>query len=79
MCKLVGRRQSGEGRARTESANVLFKGRAYCRIVVSSHSALIDSAFQKEKFFLLTIYGAWYVQQYERINEKVRHVLHAVC
>ena len=79
--------QSGEGRTRTESANVLFKGRAYCRLVVSSHSALIDSTFQEgivvvfslSHALSLSIYEAWYIQQCQIIKEKVRHVLLAVC
>ncbi len=41
------RGHSGEGRTRAESANVLFKGRDYCRLVVSSHFALIDRKFQE--------------------------------
>lgn len=35
--------------------NVLFKGRDYCRLVVSSHFALIDRKFQEGiRFFSST-------------------------
>lgn len=79
------RGQSGEGRTRTESANVLFRGVDYCRLVVSSNFAFIDMEFQEGIGFsslhasLLLIQGAWDTQHCERIKEKVQHVLHVVC
>ena len=66
-----------------ESANVLFRGGDYCRLVVSSHFALIDSKFQEGIGFSLAcshvIDSRITVHPALRIEEKVWHAQKFVC
>lgn len=67
-----------------QSANVLFKARDYCRLVVSSHFCPYwqDVSGGSQVFPLhapsLLIKGAWCMQSCETIKEKVRHLLHVI-
>lgn len=76
------RGQSGEVRTWTESANVLFRGKDYCRLVVSSHFALIDRKLQEGTGFCSLAIDLrnmiHTVQQRKSVKENVQHVLHIV-